>query len=50
MANMTEWVIRKDCEQDSLGWPLTGLAPLAPAKPARITSAKEPRRTAGEKN
>lgn len=50
MANMMEWLIRKHCEKESLGWPPAGLTPAAPAKTPRSAAAKKPRKAAGEKN
>lgn len=50
MANMMEWLIRKHCEKESLGWPPAGIAAAALSKPPRPATAKKPRKAAGEKN
>lgn len=38
MANMMEWLIRKHCEKESLGWPPEGI--LAGSAPAKRPSTK----------
>ena len=48
MANMMEWLIRKHCEKESLGWPPAGIEPATPTKTTK--SAKKPRKAVGEKN
>lgn len=58
MANMLEWLIRKHCERESLGWPPAGLATptrgraasLAPAKASAGAGAKKAREVASKKN
>jgi hypothetical protein len=52
MANMMEWLIRKHCEKESLGWPPPGLPAPTPAKPARKAAAKKTasRSRAADKN
>lgn len=46
MANMLEWLIRKHCESQGLGWPPEGCdtekkARQAPARAARLKNNKE---------
>jgi hypothetical protein len=46
MANMVEWLIRKHCESQGLGWPPEGCASKketrqAPAHAARLKNSKE---------
>lgn len=49
MANMLEWLIRKQCEREGLGWPPsvegTEASALAPARGGK-TSAKPARKRA----
>lgn len=39
MANMMEWLIRKHCEKESLGWPPGAMDPTEPAKKVPEKSA-----------
>lgn len=50
MANMMEWLIRKHCEKESLGWPPEGIPGPSPAKPRRKPAAKKTAKPAAEKN
>lgn len=34
MANMMEWLIRKHCEREGLGWPASKVESQPPARPA----------------
>lgn len=38
MANMMEWLIRKHCEREGLGWPVSGEG--AAASPQRVATPK----------
>ena len=41
MANMMEWLIRKHCEKESLGWPPEGLLEaMKPKAPRKSPAAK----------
>jgi len=46
MANMLEWLIRKHCEREGLGWPpaeaRTPAPPSRPRAPQRKAGAKKP--------
>lgn len=35
MANMLEWLIRKHCENEELGWPPKGVATVSEASPSK---------------
>ena len=43
MANMMEWLIRKHCEKESLGWPPAGLPEVSKPTAARKLAAKKVR-------
>jgi hypothetical protein len=53
MANMMEWLIRKHCEKESLGWPPAGIE--TPTAAVKKSSAKakavkpEPRQAGSER-
>ena len=34
MANMLEWLVRKHCEREALGWPPAGAGPKVKSAPA----------------
>ena len=40
MANMMEWLIRKHCEKELLGWPPAGLPEVSKPKAAHKSVAK----------
>ncbi len=39
MANMMEWLIRKHCEREQLGWPVNARE-LAKASPPRVAKTR----------
>ena len=41
MANMMEWLIRKHCEKESLGWPPVASQPAARPEPPKKPAAKK---------
>lgn len=41
MANMMEWLIRKHCEKEQLGWPPAGLPEVSKPKVARKAAVKK---------
>jgi hypothetical protein len=47
MANMMEWLIRKHCEREGLGWPIPGAAGALAARSA--PRKKSARRTTNPK-
>jgi hypothetical protein len=44
MSNMMEWLIRKHCEREGLGWPVPGMA-SAPARQRAVRKAGTRRTT-----
>jgi hypothetical protein len=49
MANMMEWLIRKHCEKEALGWPPAGIdAPTPAVKTGVRKAAKTPKPKAGQ--
>ena len=47
-ANMMEWLIRKHCEKESLGWPPEGA--VIPTAAKKRAPAKKAGKTAADKN
>lgn len=43
MANMMEWLIRKHCEREQLGWPVSAreLSKASPARAAKTRTKKD---------
>ena len=50
MANMMEWLIRKHCEKEALGWPPEGIPAAPPAKSKRKPAAKKSSKASAERN
>jgi hypothetical protein len=49
MANMLEWLIRRHCEDEGLGWPPPGCETFGAEKPARRATATRKRAGAKDK-
>lgn len=45
MANMLEWLIRKHCERESLGWPPANANPQIQAPDMAVQAVKRPAKT-----
>ncbi|SEA89775.1 hypothetical protein [Acidovorax soli] len=50
MANMMEWLVRKHCEREGLGWPLADLAKPAAQPAAASKSAAKPKAARAVRN